>query len=366
MRAAAKVMCAAGGLNCARRRINQRSSRSMESDMGETRFEPANDPAAWTSEQVGGKEGLVRRLDAVELAAIDRFLAAHSDDAPTDITRADMRDPVLLNLAADVNEAIMHGRGAVVLSGFDMSRHSLTDYERIYWAIGTQLGTPVVQSYRQDLIGYVQKEENNPTGRGYLMDVELRPHTDFHEVMSLSSVRTAPEGGESGVVSSLGVHDIILKERPDLLPALYEGFYHASGAETVSAEKVPVFARVDGKLSCYFHSLFIHKAAKILKQELPPLLKEAMEYMSQITLRPDVRAFFVLEPGEMLFWHNFTALHSRETFHDAPGQKRLLLRLWIHPDHGRPMPDVFRERALTMDVEHRAGKASINYAAEPA
>jgi hypothetical protein len=247
-----------------------------------------------------------------------------------------------------------------------MAAHSLKEFERLYWAIGIQLGQPVVQSYRGDLIGYVQKEENNPTGRGYLMDVELRPHTDFHEVMSLSSVRTAPSGGESGVVSSLGVHDIILAERPDLLPALYEGFYHAAGADSVSDRKVPIFARVDGKLSCYFHSLFITRAVKIMGVEMPADLKEAIDFMGSVTLRSDVRALFVLEPGEMLFWNNFTALHSRETFHDEADRKRLLLRLWVHANEGRPMPDLFRERARLMDEQHNAGKAAINYVAEPA
>lgn len=334
--------------------------------MSETLFGPANDPAAWTSEAVGGKAGLQRTLDQAELAAIDAFLAAMGDCEPTSITRDDVTDPVLHRLADNIREQIMHGRGAMVLSGFDMAAHDLKAFERLYWAIGIQLGQPVVQSYRGDLIGYVQKEENNPTGRGYLMDVELRPHTDFHEVMSLSSVRTAPEGGESGIVSSLGVHDIILAERPDLLPALYEGFYHASGADAVSEQKVPIFARVDGKLSCYFHSLFIHRAAKNMGVEVPDDLKEALAFMSSVTLRPEVRAFFVLEPGEMLFWNNFTALHSRETFHDAPDRKRLLLRLWVHADEGRPMPDLFRERARIMDAQHQAGKAAINYVAEPA
>lgn len=334
--------------------------------MGETTFQPANDPAAWTSEQIGGKPGLVRQFDATELAAIDRFLAATADRDATDLTRDDITDPVLHRIAAEVDEAIMHGRGAIILSGFDLGAHDVKAFERIYWAVGAQLGTPVVQSYRQDRIGYVQKEEHNPTGRGYLLDVELRPHTDFHEVMSLSSVRTAPEGGESGVVSSLGVHDIILKERPDLLPALYEGFYHASGAETVSDEKVPIFARVDGKLSCYYHPLFIHRAAKIMHVDVPADLMEAMKFMGDVSVRSDVRAFFVLDPGEMLFWNNFTALHSREQFRDAPDRKRLLLRLWVHPDHGREMPELFRERARSMDRDHAEGRAAINYAAEPA
>ncbi len=92
----------------------------------------------------------MRTLDAAELAAFDRFLCAVGTREPTSIARSEMTDPTLLKVADDIREAIMHGRGAIVLSGFDMGTHSLKDYERIYWALGTQLGTPVVQSYRQD------------------------------------------------------------------------------------------------------------------------------------------------------------------------------------------------------------------------
>jgi alpha-ketoglutarate-dependent taurine dioxygenase len=166
------------------------------------------------------------------------------------------------------------------------------------------------------------------------------------------------------MVSSLAIHDVIQAERPELLPALYEGFYHEADGE-VSREKVPVFARVDGKLSCYHHPLFAMRAAKLMGVELPPELVEANDFLNAVAARPEIRADFMLEPGEMLFWHNFTALHSRRQFRDTPEHKRLLLRLWINVVDGRPMPQAFRDRAILMDRAHGAGQTGLNYAAGP-
>jgi len=273
---------------------------------------------------------------------------------------------LIVALGEEVNAAVTAGRGAAILSGFDSDRHGLDGFKRLYWAIGTFLGEAVEQSYRRDRIGYVQKEEDNPTGRGYLMDVELKPHTDFHEILSLATVSQADEGGISGVVSSLAIHDIILAERPDLLPALYEGFFHESGGGQISDEKVPIFGRVDGKLSCYYHLPFVFRAAKRMGVELPPALVEATRFMGEVSRRPGVIARFMLEPGEMLFWHNFLALHSRDSFTDTAAHKRLLMRLWINARDGRPMPEMFLRRARYMDAMHSAGEAAIDYAAAQA
>jgi hypothetical protein len=326
----------------------------------------ADDPAAWLADDIGGKQGLLRPLSGDERAAIDRFLAAHADSIPESITRDSIDEPLIVALGEEVNAAVTTGRGATVLSGFDIARHGMDGFKRLYWAIGTFLGEAVEQSYRRDRIGYVQKEKDNPTGRGYLMDVELRPHTDFHEILSLATVSQAEEGGISGIVSSLAIHDIILAERPDLLPALYEGFYHESGGGSISDEKVPVFARVDGKLSCYYHLPFVHRAAKQMGVALPPALVEATAFMGEVSRRPGVIARFLLEPGEMLFWHNFLALHARDAFTDTDAHTRLLLRLWINARDSRPMPEVFHRRARQMDAMHAAGEAAIDYAAAKA
>jgi len=323
-------------------------------------------PSAWTSSAIGGREGLTRRFGQQQLDAFDRLLEKLRDVSPTDITRADFTSPEVDALMRAVRYEIMEGKGAIILSSVDFSRYSFEDFQKIYWGLGTHLGHAVPQSYRRDRIGIVQKEEDNPTGRGYLMDVELRSHTDFHELLSLATVRKAESGGLSGIVSSLALHNAVYERAPELLEPLYEGFFHESANGEVSATKVPIFGCVDGKVSCYYHLPFIHKAAKILGMELPDELQRAIALLNELAMDPSIRADFMLEPGEMLFWHNFMALHSREAFHDTPENKRMLLRLWLNVPDGRPLPPEFHERAQYMDRAHEAGEAAINYVKEPA
>ena len=320
-------------------------------------------PAAWTSAEIGGKEGLMHRMGPEHVAALWELVEKTRHLEPDAVTRADFDHPLVNALMQAVRFEIMQGKGAVVLQGLDLAGVSQEDFGRIYWGLGTHLGQGAVQSYRKDKIGLVQKEEHNPTRRGYLMDVELRSHTDFHEILSLSSFRKSAEGGESGVVSSLAIHNVIQREAPHHLKALYEGFFHESaGTKEISREKVPVFCNVDGQVSCYFHGLFQMAAAKQMGVDLPEDLVEAQKFFSSVAQRPEIRADFMLEPGEMLFWHNFMALHSRTAFNDTPEQKRLLLRLWINVPDGRPMHPSFTERAAAMDRLHEAGQAAIDYA----
>ena len=50
----------------------------------------------------------------------------------------------------------------------------------------------------------------------------------------------------------------------------------------------------------------MHAAAKRLGMELPPDLIAAMNWFDVQAMRPDLGATFMLQPGEMLFWHNWT------------------------------------------------------------
>jgi len=323
-------------------------------------------PGAWTSASIGGREGLTVAMTRDHFDALDELLARTADTADDHVTRAQFDHPVINGFMDDIRARIMDGHGAVILSGLDLGRYGYEAFRRIYWGLATHLGNGTVQSYRRDRIGLVQKEEDNPTGRGYLMDTELRSHTDFHELLSLACVRKAEEGGLSGVVSSLAIHNAIFESRPELLTPLYEGFYHESAGGQVSATKVPVYGCVDGKVSCYYHVPFIVNAARIMGVEVPTDLRTAMTYMNEQAMRPDIRADFMLEPGEMLFWHNFTALHSRTAFTDTPQNKRLLMRLWLNVPNGRPLPPAFHDRARYMDEMHERGEAAIDYVKEPA
>jgi hypothetical protein len=330
--------------------------------MSEIHLARIDHPAAWTSAEIGGKEGLMHRMGREHVTALKAVVERTRDKAPHEITREEAADPALDALMAAVRFKETQGMGAVILSGLDMAETPLDDYQRMYWALGTHLGVGAVQSYRGDRIGFVQKEKENPTGRGYLMDIELKSHTDFHEILSLASFRKAARGGESGVASALAVHNRIFETRPELLAPLYEGFYHASSGDAVSNGKVPIFCCVEGKVSCYYHNLFMVNAARQLGVSYPPELQAVLDYFTALANSPEIRADFMLEPGEMMFWHNFTALHSRQAFDDDDDQKRLLLRLWLNVPDGRPMAPEFTARARYMDEMHESGRAAIDYA----
>ena len=81
--------------------------------------------------------------------------------------------------------------------------------------------------------------------------------------------------------------------------------------------------------------------------------------MDEIANRPGVAARFVLEPGEMVFWHNFQVMHARTAFKDTETRKRLLLRLWVHAHEKRPMAPSIRERGFVMDRVHALGPDGV-------
>lgn len=325
-------------------------------------IEHVHDASVWTSEGIGGKAGLVHPIREEHAAALAELLEHSRERRLESLSRADFDHPVINELMAGVRGALFEGRGAAILSAVDLSRFSISEFSRICWGLGTHLGVAAPQSYRRDRLGYVQKEQNNPTARGYLMDVELRSHTDFHEVLCLACVRRAASGGGSGLVSAMAVHNALLESRPDLMPVLYEGYYGEwAGEQAISSEKMPVFCRVDDRVSCYYHPLAFLNAAKARGEPLPEALAEAMKHFSAVADGAQLRANFMLEPGEIVFWHNFLVLHSRRAFQNAGSDQRLLLRLWLNIAQGRRMHPTFTARARAMDHEHEKGRPAIDY-----
>lgn len=311
---------------------------------------PVDDPAAWTAREVSGCEGLTLRLSADQIDAIDRLVEATRGRRPHEIARSDFSSPPVDALMATVRGQLHAGRGAVILSGIDAGRYDLDGHERLYWGLGTHVGTGVMQSPRREFIAHVQKEEGG-AGRGYTTDMELRPHTDFHEILSLYSLRTAPEGGESSAVSLLAVHNSMARERPDLLAALYRGWPMDLPWRTRPVdEAVPFFWRAGDRTSGFNNRVFLRDRQAPMRQ--PAELREALALFDAIAQREELHAQFLLEPGDMFFWHNFLVLHARRRFHDAPDRRRLLLRLWLNVPGGRPIHPAMARLTAEIDAYH--------------
>ncbi len=325
---------------------------------------PITHESAWTRASVGDAEGLALRLPQGFQKGIDTLLAEVRSKPLDAIKTADVRDDLVREVMAGVRRTVLEGRGAVVLSGLDISDYSIDDLERIYLALGTHIGRAAYQSPARDLVGHVRKAPSS-TPRGYLTDLELKPHSDSHEVLSLMTVRKGADGGGvSGLVSSLAMHNRIFEQRPDLLPALYDGFFYGAHetrpiAEPVTKTKVPVYCCVDDKVSCMINGFFMMTGARRMGLELPPELKAAMAYFYALSEDPDLIVRFMMEPGEMMFWSNYTNLHARTAYQDTAEHTRLLLRLWLDPEDGRPVvPEFLNPINNRYDEEVRAQMAA--------
>ncbi len=323
-------------------------------------------PSAWTSAALGGKAAITRALTKDEIQAFDTLLNRTRHLAPQAVTQSDFDHPAVAALISELRQVVMEGRGIILVSGLDPARYAPEDLERIYWGIGTHLGIAAVQSHAGDRLGRVEQDDSNAVSRGYRSSSELHMHTDAYEMVGLMCIRQGASGGQSALVSSLALHNEIVKTHPEYLEALYGGFHMALSeaqlsSKQVTDERIPVYCYVDNKVSCIYSGRFMHDAAAKMGVDLPGNLREALAFMAKTAQRDDLALRFMLEPGEFLLWHNFLNLHSRTEFENDANHKRLLLRLWLNVPDGRPVAKELYARGQTYDrifQEHRARGAA--------
>jgi hypothetical protein len=324
-------------------------------------------PSAWTTTSLGGKAGLIYRLTERQLDAFDELLAKLRHLKPQQVTRKDFDHSIVNTLLDDLRELIMNGRGAVVINGITRDRYDEDAFERLYWGFGTHWGNAAVQSSKGDRLGHVRDVKDNPHRRGYQTSAELLYHTDAYEVVGLMCVQKAFAGGESHLVSVLAMHNEILRNRPELLEPLYRGFptsvIEARGTQyAVTDYNVPMFSCIDGKVSCLYSRTFMRAAAGELGVAIPSDLEAACDYFDELSNRPDLRLEFMLEPGEIMVWNNFTTLHARKAFEDKAELTRHLLRLWLNVPQGRSVISEILTWGRIYDtlMKERQAQAAVN------
>ena len=72
---------------------------------------------------------------------------------------------------------------------------------------------------------------------------------------------------------------------------------------------------------------------------------------------PEFHLDMEFAPGDIQFLHNHTVLHDRTAFVDwpAPERKRHLLRLWLCPQNGRPLPERYAHFGGSATIGDRGG-----------
>lgn len=330
-----------------------------------TELAPITGPCAWLGKDIARSARWVRDLDAADIAEIDAALAAveRRGLAWQKIRRADFPLPNLASLLADIANELENGCGMMKLRGLPVARYSEEQLRKIYFGLGSNIGTPVFQNRSGELMRFI-RDEGAEVGKKYgqiervrmadgkpflssyartLSNGALRFHTDRTDVVALLCVRQAVKGGVSTICSSVSVMNEMLKRRPDLCALLFEPYYRSRHGEESETEKdvyaLPIFGARDGRFTSHFSLTYIEAAQTVAGvPKLSDAQKEGLDML--LALAKELAFEMTLEPGDIQFLNSHVTYHGRTPFEDdaSTGQDRLLMRLWLAMPNSRALP----------------------------
>jgi alpha-ketoglutarate-dependent taurine dioxygenase len=320
---------------------------------GQVLSRPVVGPKAWRADSVrdGGPwsyplpEGV-----AGDLCRLARGLAA--GDRPLVETRLPEADRAAWAGAfRPVRDELENGRGFAIVEGPPGDALSASERMALYWVVGQLLGTPFAQNVEGTLL-YDVRDYGRDVSQGARFSVtsaESSFHTDnsFGEevldYVGLLCLRTAKTGGLSQQVSGLAAHNELLATDPEALETLYRPFHvdRRGGVRPGESPTIrqPVIERDGDELIFRYLRYWIEAGHQKAGEPLSDAQSHALDALDRALNRPELRAEFMLSPGDMYFINNRWILHNRTAFedHDDPDRRRHYVRLWLkaRPDDGR-------------------------------
>ena len=315
--------------------------------------EIVTDASAWKGPELQADRSWIHRLSDDEIEEIDRAFRAvqRRGLAWGAFGKADFPLPLLSAKLAAVDQEVRHGRGFALIKGFPVARYTVDELKTLYWGLGVHMGQVISHNVAGDFVAAVTDlglKSTDPNRRNNTTNQVLDPHTDLADVVALLCVEQARQGGMSSLVSSVAVHNEVVRHHPEYLEVLYEGFYHDyrgygpnGEANEVTPTPIPVFEYNRGRVNCAFAKKIIETGAKKRGVPLTPLQQAAIDYVHELGTREDMRIDMMLAPGDIQIINNYATLHARTDYIDHDdGRKRYLLRMWLNlPDSVQLSPD---------------------------
>ncbi|MCG8544796.1 MAG: TauD/TfdA family dioxygenase [Alphaproteobacteria bacterium] len=329
---------------------------------------PIDGPGAWYRADMADPADWTYTLSEADIDEIEAALARAraSCDGIIDIDRARFPLPRLGPELRRLRDDVMNGRGFAVLRGLPVERYAMADAAAIYFGLGTHVGSARSQNAEGHVLGHIRDighdHLNNADQRGYRAPGPMSFHTDSVDIVSLMCLQPAMRGGESRMVSSITVHNEIWKRRPDLAPLLFEPVHRDRRGE-VPADKdpwwiMPLYQWYEGRLFSHFSAVYILSAERF--DGVPPFTdeqKELLALIETIANEPENNLEMAFAAGDIQFLNNHQIFHGRAAYEDWPeaARRRYLLRLWICPPNGPPLPPAYAERYGSIEIGDRGG-----------
>jgi hypothetical protein len=338
--------------------------------VGTVKRRPIEGPAAWIGADMRRREAeWTYRLSPAEIAEIEqatRQVRMRGLDI-AEIGRDDFPLPTLGPVLDRLRREVVDRRGFVLLRGMPVEDRPIDQSATAYWGVGAYFGKARSQNAKGHLLGHVYDlgqglSATNPNLRSYATAERQNFHIDRCDVVALLCLRRAKSGGQSMMVSSMTLHNVMAERRPDLLERLYRPFPIDRRGEVPEGKgpfyEAPVFNEYAGRVSVLYSRLHIGSAQRFPEaRRLTPEDFAALDMLQELAGDPELRLDMNFMPGDVQILHNHTILHARTGYEDfpEPEKKRHLLRLWLAAPDARPLPPVFAECYGGVTIGDRGG-----------
>lgn len=302
---------------------------------------PIGGPQAWRGSEIGGRAEWKHTFEFPDVDAVVAAARRLADDIRSGeqslaaIGRRDAATEGLGAFASRLREDLVAGPGFTLVRGLPTLDLDDVENQVLYWMIGVHLGVPIHQDPAGSVLIRVRDQGlrwGDPNVRSYETAASIEYHSDSSDVVGLYCLRPALEGGTSTVVSSVAVHDEIVRRRPDLAPLLYGSWPHLSVIDQ-SVSYTPIVARhQNGRLFSRFGRTYIERAA--LRPDVEDLTSaqiELLDLYEELTNTAEFVLNMDFRPGDVQFLNNYVTMHSRTEYVDGEDRafQRELLRLWL-------------------------------------
>jgi hypothetical protein len=323
-------------------------------------------PSAWYGPDLATSGDWIEHLSETEIDEVDGVaerLVTAEFDIPS-ICPQDFPLPTLAPRLLRIRRELLEGRGFVLLRRLPVERWSRRKAATAFFGLGAHLGRARPQNAQGHVLGHVKDSglsSLDPAVRIYQTAERQGFHTDSCDVVGLLCLQPAKAGGLSSLVSSVTLFNEMRRQRPDLLPWLFEPIETDRRGEVPEGRepyfRIPVFNWHAGLLSTIYQRKYIDSARRFVGTPLAPQQREALDLFDALADDPHLFLSMQLQSGDIQLVHNHTLLHDRTSFEDwpMPERKRHLLRLWLAPLEARPLPPAFSERYGSLTPGDRGG-----------
>lgn len=166
------------------------------------------------------------------------------------------------------------------------------------------------------------------------------------------ALQPARKGGRSLLSSSVHIYNELASLRPDIIRALstcdwpYDHFGRTPGTDYHLRTLLALSPSTPVPIFSFARRPLVGSPVSPRTAGIPTLNEVQCDALDSVHFVAAASAIAIQQhKGDLIYWNNLALMHARESFEDAPGTSRHLVRMWLRdPERAWKVPDMCKEQ----------------------